>query len=154
MLGHYVTKALMEADIVLMKRHNFNAVRTSHYPHSPWLYELCTLYGLFVVDETNIETHGMKPYAGCLADDSAWEKAFMTRMKRMYERDKVHASIIGWSLGNEAGYGIVHDKMAAWIRAADHSRVLFYEPATYGPYVPVAHLKTGVARFMTEKHKC
>lgn len=62
--GHTVSQALMEADIKLMKRHNFNAVRTSHYPHATWMYELCTLYGLFVVDEANIETHGMKPYIG------------------------------------------------------------------------------------------
>lgn len=63
-LGHHVPRKLIEADIILMKRNNFNSLRTSHYPHTPWLYELCSLYGIYVVDEANIETHGMKPYAG------------------------------------------------------------------------------------------
>ena len=152
-LGHTVPKALIQADLTLMKRHNFNAVRTSHYPHSPWFYELCTLYGLFVVDETNIETHGMKPYAGRLADDRDWDNAFMSRMTRMYERDKTHASVIGWSLGNEAGYGRVHDQMAAWIREADQSRVLFYEPATYGPYVPRSMDIANITSFLYEEAK-
>ena len=70
----------------LLKRHNFNAVRTSHYPHTPWLYELCTLYGLYVVDEANIETHGMKPYIGRLADDPAWEDAYMQVAAEPYSR--------------------------------------------------------------------
>ena len=131
--GHHVATELREADIKLLKRNNFNAVRCSHYPHHPWLYELCTLYGLFVVDEANIETHGMKPYIGRLADDPTWEEAFMLRLTRMYERDKTHPCIIGWSLGNESGYGATHDKMAAWIRRQDPSRVVMYEPASYGP---------------------
>ena len=82
----------------------------------------------------------MKPYAGRLADDSDWERAFMDRLTRMYERDKQHVCVIGWSLGNEAGYGRVHDMMARWIRGADSTRVVFYEPATYGPRAPVANL--------------
>lgn len=131
--GHHVARELLEADIKLLKRNNFNAVRTSHYPHHPWLYELCTLYGLYVVDEANIETHGMKPYIGRLADDPQWEDAFMQRLIRMYERDKTHPCIIGWSLGNESGYGTIHDKMAAWIRHTDPSRFVMYEPASYGP---------------------
>ena len=84
-----------------MKRNNFNAVRCSHYPQSSWLYELCTLYGLYCVDEANIETHGMQPYVGRLADDPEWEDAFLLRLTRMVERDKNHACIIMWSLGNE-----------------------------------------------------
>ena len=120
-----------------MKRHNFNAIRTSHYPHTSWLYELCSLYGLYVVDEANIETHGMRPYTGRLSDDPDWEKAYLDRLQRMVLRDKTHPCIIGWSLGNESGYGRNHDIMANWIRQYDKSRVLFYEPASYGPRASV-----------------
>lgn len=131
--GHTIPQSLVEADIKLMKRNNFNAVRLSHYPQAPWVYELCTVYGLYVADEANIETHGMKPYIGRLADDPSWEDSFMLRFQRMYDRDRVHPCIVFWSLGNESGYGKVHDKMAAWIRSRDHSRILMYEPASYGP---------------------
>ena len=130
--GHYMPRDLIEADIRLMKRNNFNAVRTSHYPHSPWAYDLCSLYGMYVVDEANIETHGMKPYSGRLSDDTKWRDAYMSRLKRMYERDKNHPCIISWSLGNESGYGLHHTKMASWIRATDPSRVIMYEPASFG----------------------
>ena len=132
MRGHMVSPQLVEADVKLMKRNNFNAVRTSHYPQCPWFYELCNLYGLYVVDECNIETHGMKPYAGRLADDPLWEEAYMQRLIRMYMRDKVHPCIISWSLGNESGYGRTHDKMYAWIKQRDPSRLVMYEPASYG----------------------
>jgi hypothetical protein len=131
--GHRVSRDLIEADVKLLKRSNFNSIRTSHYPHTHWMYEFCTLYGLYVVDEANIETHGMLPYAGRLADDPSWRDAFFQRLKRMYYRDKTHPCIIGWSLGNEAGYGSVHDDMAKWIRRKDNSRLQFYEPASYGP---------------------
>jgi len=131
--GHYVSNEIIETDIKLLKRNNFNAVRTSHYPQTPWFYELCTLYGLYVTNEANIETHGMKPYVGRLADDPLWKDAFMLRLTRMYERDKNHACIICWSLGNESGYGITHDDMAAWIRTTDPQRIISYEPASYGP---------------------
>jgi hypothetical protein len=137
--GHTIPHSLVEADIKLMKRYNFNAVRMSHYPQAPWVYELCSLYGLYVVDEANIETHGMKPYVGRLADDSKWEDAFMLRFTRMVERDRVHPCIIIWSLGNESGYGAVHDKMAAWIRVRDPTRKLMYEPASYGPREDSSH---------------
>ncbi len=130
--GHTVSRSLIEADIKLMKRNNFNAVRTSHYPQTHWTYELCSLYGLYVVDEANIETHGMEPYIGRLADDPAWHESFMLRLQRMVERDKNHPSIIAWSLGNESGYGIVHDRMALWVRSRDPSRLVFYEPASFG----------------------
>lgn len=131
--GHYVSQHLVETDVKLMKRNNFNAIRLSHYPHAPWVYELATLYGFYVVDESNIETHGMLPYAGRLADDPDWEEAFFNRIQRMYYRDRTHPCVILWSLGNESGYGIVHDEMAAWIRAKDPSRLIMYEPASYGP---------------------
>ncbi len=143
--GHYISPRLIEADIKLMKRNNFNAVRTSHYPQSPWFYELCTLYGLFVVDEANIETHGMKPYIGRLADDPHWRETFMSRLTRMYLRDKTHPCIIAWSLGNESGYGIAHDQMAEWIRKEDRTRVLMYEPASYGPRVPPPGQETALS---------
>ena len=130
--GHFAPRRLIEADLRLMKRNNFNAVRTSHYPHSSWFYELCTLYGLYVVDEANIETHGMEPYAGRLADDPDWESAYFQRVDRMIERDKNHACIIIWSLGNEGGYGKSHDKLAQWVRKKDPSRKVMYEPASYG----------------------
>lgn len=91
------------------------------------------VYGLYVVDECNIETHGMKPSVGRLADDPLWHDAYLQRLQRMYWRDRNHACIVAWSLGNEAGYGAAHDVMAAWIRAQDASRVVLYEPASYGP---------------------
>ena len=99
--GHSVTTENLEKDLILLKRHNFNAIRTSHYPQTSWFYELATLYGFYVIDECNIETHGMKPYAGRLADNdnNEWREAFMSRLTRMVERDKNHACIIGWSLG-------------------------------------------------------
>jgi beta-galactosidase/beta-glucuronidase len=96
------------------------------------------VYGLYVVDECNIETHGMKPSVGHLASLPEWENAYLQRLQRiqrlqrMYWRDRNHTCVIAWSLGNEAGYGPVHDVMAAWVRARDPSRVLLYEPASYG----------------------
>ena len=87
---------------------------------------------MYVVDECNIETHGMQPSVGRLAEDSDWEEAHMLRLQRMYHRDKRHACVLAWSLGNEAGYGKTHDMMAAWIRREDTSRILMYEPASYG----------------------
>ena len=130
--GHAVSLKLLEADIQLMKRNNFNAVRTCHHPLSTWFYELCNLYGLAVIDEANIETQSMTPYIGKLADDPTWKKAYMLRLRRMYERDKVQPCIFGWSLGHSSGYGAIHDAMADWIRARDSSRIVLYEPASFG----------------------
>jgi beta-galactosidase/beta-glucuronidase len=87
---------------------------------------------MYVVDECNIETHGMQPYVGRLADTAAWEGAYLQRLQRMVYRDRHHPCILAWSLGNEAGYGAVHDRMAAWVRRTDTTRVLLYEPASYG----------------------
>jgi beta-galactosidase/beta-glucuronidase len=87
---------------------------------------------MYVVDECNIETHGMQPYVGRLADSAAWEDAYLQRLQRMLYRDRHHPCIIAWSLGNEAGYGTVHDRMAKWVRSTDATRVLLYEPASYG----------------------
>lgn len=124
--GHTVTDADMIADIKLMKQNNFNAVRTAHYPNHPRWYELCDEFGLYLVDEANIETHGMFPM-GRLASDPQWAGAFMSRYTQMLERDKNHPSIIIWSLGNESGYGATHDAMYAWSKSIDPSRPVQYE---------------------------
>ena len=125
-IGHCVSEVDMVEDIKLMKQNNFNAVRTAHYPNHPRWYELCDEYGLYVVDEANIETHGMFPM-GRLASDPAWAGAFMARYTQMLERDKNHPSIIIWSLGNECGHGPNHDAMYAWSKSFDPSRPVQYE---------------------------
>ena len=125
-LGHAITESSMITDIKLMKQNNFNAVRTAHYPNHPRWYELCDEYGLYVVDEANIETHGMFPM-GRLASDPQWAGAFMSRYTQMLERDKNHASIIIWSLGNECGHGANHDAMYGWSKSFDPSRPVQYE---------------------------
>lgn len=125
-LGHVVTHAGMEQDLLLMKRNNFNAVRCSHYPNHPDFYRLCDRLGLYVVDEANLETHGMSPM-GRLARDPAWSGAFLERVTRMVARDFNHPSIIIWSLGNESGYGAAHDAMYQWVKRADPSRPVQYE---------------------------
>lgn len=124
--GHVVTPAAIEQDLLLMKQHNFNAVRCSHYPNHPELYRLCDRLGLYVVDEANLETHGMTPM-GRLARDPAWSNAFLERVTRMVARDFNHPSIIIWSLGNESGYGPAHDAMYGWVKQSDPSRPVQYE---------------------------
>ena len=124
--GHTESLALVEQDLRLMKQNNFNAVRCSHYPHQPGLYRLCDRLGLYVVDEANIETHGVTPM-GRLANDPVWANAFLERMTRMVSRDFNHACIILWSLGNESGYGAVHDAMYQWTKRVDSSRPIQYE---------------------------
>ncbi|AEC02814.1 glycoside hydrolase family 2 TIM barrel-domain containing protein [Parasphaerochaeta coccoides] len=121
-----LTVASMVTDILLMKRNNFNAVRTSHYPNDERWYDLCDRYGVYVMDEANIESHA---YYDHLCRDSRWSAAFLGRVQRMVMRDKNHASIIFWSLGNESGYGENHDAAAAWVRRYDSSRLLHYEGA-------------------------
>lgn len=125
-LGHVSREEDMLTDIKLMKQNNFNAVRTAHYPNHPRFYELCDEYGLYVVDEANIETHGMFPM-GRLSADPSWSGAYMSRYTQMVERDKNHPSIIIWSLGNECGYGANHDAMYAWSKRFDPSRPVQYE---------------------------
>lgn len=124
--GYAIDRATMERDLLLMKRHNFNAVRCSHYPNHPDFYRLCDRLGLYVVDEANLETHGMTPM-GRLARDPAWINAFLERATRMVARDFNHPSIIIWSLGNESGYGPAHDAMYGWIKRSDPSRPVQYE---------------------------
>ncbi len=131
-LGHTVPLEMMVRDIVQMKRHNINTVRTSHYPNDPRWYDLCDRYGLYVVDEADLETHGFC-FTGDLNELSNhpdWKDAYLDRAIRMVERDKNHPSIIFWSLGNESGYGDNHAAMAAWIHANDPTRLVHYEGAT------------------------
>ena len=124
--GHAESLESIEHDLRLMKQHNFNAVRCSHYPQQPGFYRICNRLGMYVVDEANIETHGVKPM-GRLADDPAWLNALLERMTRMVCRDFNHPSIILWSLGNESGYGAAHDAMYHWTRKTDPSRPVQYE---------------------------
>ena len=130
--GKAVPLDLMRTDVLLMKRHNINAVRTSHYPNDPRFLELCDRYGLYVIDEANLESHGVWDR---LAKDPEWEHAFLERGIRMVARDKNHPSVIIWSLGNESGYGPNHDAMANWIHAHDPTRLVHYHPAENAPIV-------------------
>lgn len=128
--GHVVTESQMRGDIRLMKQLNINAVRTSHYPDEPLWYELCDEYGLYVIDEANIESHGVSFEANAtLANRPEWQALHLDRTIRMVERDKNHASIIVWSLGNEAGDGVNFEATYAWIKRRDPSRPVQYEPA-------------------------
>lgn len=124
LFGRNVTRELTATDLKLMKQANLNAVRAAHYPHDEHLAELCDRYGLYLVDEANIESHG-RQHSLCL--DTRFTGAFIDRVKRMVERDILHPSIIIWSLGNEAGDGAVHEAAAAHIRALDPSRLVQYE---------------------------
>jgi beta-galactosidase len=124
--GRAIPFERMVEDITLMKRFNINAVRTSHYPNDPRWYDLCDRYGIYVIDEANIETHGVR---GLLANDPAWHQAFLDRGIRMVERDKNHPSVIIWSMGNESGYGPNFAAMSAWIRDFDPTRPIHYEGA-------------------------
>ncbi len=128
--GHVVSEASMLRDITLMKQLNVNAVRTAHYPNLPRWYELTDEHGLYVVDEANIESHGMGSQPGVtLAGKPDWLAAHLDRTRRMVERDKNHPSVILWSLGNEAGDGANFDTTSAWIRRRDPGRPILYEPS-------------------------
>ncbi|MDM2749476.1 beta-galactosidase [Citrobacter sp. Cs237] len=124
--GQVMDEATMVQDIILMKQNNFNAVRCSHYPNHPLWYTLCDRYGLYVVDEANIETHGMVPM-NRLTDDPTWLPAMSQRVTRMVQRDRNHPSIIIWSLGNESGHGVNHDALYRWLKSEDPSRPVQYE---------------------------
>ena len=129
-LGHFMTEASMVQDIVQMKRHNINTVRTSHYPNTPRWYELCDRYGMYIIDEANIESHGMGYDPDqTLANKPEWLPAHMDRMQRMVERDKNHPCVIIWSLGNEAGDGTNFQAMSEWTHRRDPSRPVHYERA-------------------------
>jgi len=128
--GRAVSLEMMREDVELMKRHNVNAVRTAHYPNDPRFYELCDRYGLYVVDETDLECHGMREVDDeyWISDDPEWEESYVDRAVRMVERDKNHPSVIVWSLGNEAGVGQNHEAMEAAVRERDPNRPIHYEP--------------------------
>ena len=124
--GKVMTEAMMLKDILLMKQANINAVRTCHYPNVTRWYELCDSLGLYVMDETDIEEHGLR---GGLAADPDWAAAFLDRAIRMAARDKNHPSVVMWSLGNEAGYGPNFAANSAWLKDFDPTRPIHYEGA-------------------------
>jgi beta-galactosidase len=126
--GHTLDRALMVRDIELMKQHNVNAVRTAHYPNVPEFYDLCDEYGLYVMDEANVESHGYGLGAdNRMANDPAWQASHVDRVTRMIERDKNHPSIIMWSLGNEAGDGPNLAAAYQWAKQRDPSRPVHYQ---------------------------
>lgn len=162
--GHVLTKADMLSDIKVMKQFNINAVRCSHYPADPYWYALCDEYGLYVVDEANIEAHGLGRYIGGeygyhmktrIADQEDWLTPILFRVSNMVERDKNHPSVIIWSLGNEAGQGPNFAKAYAWIKERDPSRPVQYEQAWLEPYtdivVPMYHLIGQLENFVAKK---
>lgn len=138
-LGQYTPLEHMILDLKLMKQHNINTIRASHYPNTSEFLELLNRFGFYLVQEADIEMHGFatKKASGIfdsyceewLTDNKEWECAFIDRAERMVERDKNHPCVIMWSLGNEAGYGINHDRMGEWIKDRDPSRLLHYERA-------------------------
>ena len=126
--GKALDRETMRLDALTMKRFNFNAVRTSHYPNDPHWLDLCDELGLYVIDEANLEGHA---YYHQLGRDGRYAAAFLERARRMVERDKNHPAVILWSLGNETAYGPGHDAMAGWIRGYDPDRPLHFEPAIW-----------------------
>jgi beta-galactosidase len=137
--GRVVPADTVRAELELMKRHNINAVRTSHYPPHPDVLALCDELGLWVVDECDLETHGFGRlgWRRNPSDDPRWTDAYLDRMRRMVERDKNHPSVIMWSLGNEAGLGANHGAMADWARGRDPGRPIHYEGDRECRYVDV-----------------
>ncbi len=137
--GHTITRESMIQDILLMKQNNVNTVRTSHYPNVPVWYDLCDEYGLYIIDEANIESHGMvnRKKGESLAKDPTWKNAHMARTVAMVERDKNHPCVIIWSLGNEAGDGVNMEATSAWIKQRDPSRPIHYEQAKEKPYTDI-----------------
>ena len=124
--GRVISAEAMEADVVLMKRFGFNAVRTSHYPNDPAFLDLTDALGLYVIDEADIESHA---FQSTLCDDPRYLGQWVSRVARMAQRDRNHPSVIAWSLGNESGHGMNHEAAASWLRRYDPSRPLHYEGA-------------------------
>ena len=135
--GYVVTEADMIRDIQIMKQLNINAVRTSHYPNDPLWYTLCDRYGLYVIDEANVESHGMGYGKESLANDLSFEHAHLERISRMVQRDYNHPSIILWSLGNEAGFGPNFVKAYDMVKEMDPTRYVHYERAEGEPQTDV-----------------
>ena len=147
--GYTVTLEDMTADLIMMKKHNINCIRTSHYPNDPVFYELCDKYGFYVVDECDIEAHGVELIVRNMnpsfffADNPEWKETFVDRMIRTLERDKNSVSVIFWSLGNETYFGENHRAMSAYIKSRDTERLVHYEGSWSGvvrweqqPYPP------------------
>ncbi|MBQ4602676.1 MAG: DUF4981 domain-containing protein [Clostridia bacterium] len=130
-LGYTTPPEHMLRDLYIMKAHNMNTVRCSHYPSDPRFYDMCDEVGMYVVDEADIETHGFDSVGNrsLISDDPAWEGMYMMRCVKMYQRDKNHPSIIMWSLGNESGFGCNHKAMSKYLREQDSTRLIHYEGA-------------------------
>lgn len=145
--GYAVTREDMLEDLLIMKQHNINTVRASHYPNDPYWYDLCDVYGMYVIDEADLEMHGIvrdqklsdngRGQSTLINSDPAWTEAFIDRAEKMVNRDRNHPSIIMWSLGNESAYGTNHDAMSDWVRANDPSRPVHYESAVDSPAVDI-----------------
>ncbi|NBJ67978.1 MULTISPECIES: beta-galactosidase subunit alpha [Clostridia] len=127
--GRVTTYESIEQDIILMKQHNMNAVRTAHYPNAPYFYDLCNKYGMYVIAEADLECHGFELTGDYkwISDNPEWEEAYVNRIKRTLLRDKNHPSILMWSLGNESAFGYNFRKMAAYVKQADPTRLVHYE---------------------------
>lgn len=142
--GHYIPKETMLKDIELMKKFNINAIRTAHYPNDPYFYELCDKYGIYVIDEANIESHGLGAAlqndidtTKHVANSPQWTAMHLDRIQRMFERDKNHPSIIGWSMGNECGDGSNFEKGYALLKKLDPSRFVQFEQAGTKPHTDI-----------------
>ena len=136
--GHVVSKESMVSDITLMKLNNINAVRSAHYPNDPYWLDLCDQYGLYVIDEANIESHPLAiDEKTQIGNEMSWLPAHMMRTKRMYYRDRNHPSIYSWSLGNEAGEGDIFRATYKWLKENESNRIVQYEPAGKEDYTDV-----------------
>jgi beta-galactosidase len=135
--GRSIPYQRMVEDIRLLKQNNINTVRTSHYPNKPAWYDLCDSYGIYLIDEANIESHGMGHHENPIANDPNWQRAHLERVKSMVERDKNHPSVIIWSLGNEAGDGSNFEAASEWVHSRDTTRPVQYEPAREKPYTDI-----------------
>lgn len=146
--GFTINPEQITTDLTLMKQHNFNAIRSSHYPNAPFFYEMCDKYGFMVIDEADIEAHGpfmiyrkedtdynrFKRWNEKIADDPVWEEAIVVRVKLMVERDKNRFCIVMWSMGNESAYGCNFEKALEWTKNFDPDRITQYESARYRNY--------------------
>ena len=146
--GFVINVQQIKKDLMLMKQHNFNAIRSSHYPNAPYFYQMCDEYGFMVIDEADIEAHGpfmlyrkedtdqnrFRRWNEKIADDPAWEKAIVDRVRLMVQRDKNRPSIVMWSMGNESAYGCNFEKALAWTKKFDPDRITQYESARYRNY--------------------
>ena len=146
--GFVINARQIKKDLMLMKQHNFNAIRSSHYPNAPYFYQMCDEYGFMVIDEADIEAHGpfmlywkedtdqnrFHRWNEKIADDPAWEKAIVDRVQLMVQRDKNRSCIVMWSMGNESAYGCNFEKALAWTKKFDPDRITQYESARYRNY--------------------